>query len=125
MCASTNLFQDQDVAFSAGKTQTCPASMPLQYIEHSLDGYNASKGQANSATYEFDWMPPATDVGNVQIYLAGNAANGDLTQNGDHIYVPAPYTLTPGAGGGGSLAIATDGVVNGVSFQPGIAPNSW
>jgi uncharacterized protein (TIGR03437 family) len=125
MCASTNLFQEQDVAFSAGKTQTCPASMPLQYIEHSLDGYNATKGQANSATYEFDWMPPATDVGNVQIYLAGNAANGDLTQNGDHIYVPAPYTLTPGAGGGGSPAIATDGVVNGASFQPGIAPNSW
>ena len=58
-----NLFQEQDVAFSAGKAQTCPASMPLQYIEHSLDGYNATKGQANSATYEFDWTPPATDVG--------------------------------------------------------------
>jgi uncharacterized protein (TIGR03437 family) len=125
MCASASLFQEQDVAFTAGKAQACPSGMPLQYIEHSLDGYNATKGQANSATYEFDWMPPATDVGNIQIYLAGNASNGDLTQNGDHIYVPAPYTLTPAAGGGTAPAIAASGVVNGASFQPGIVPNSW
>jgi uncharacterized protein (TIGR03437 family) len=126
MCASTSLFQEQDVAFSAGKAQTCPATMQLQYIEHSLDGYNATKGQTNSATYEFDWTPPATDSGNIQMYLAGNAANGDLTSNGDHIYVPAPYTLTPAAGGGGTApAIASAGVVNGASFQPGIVPNSW
>src|SRR5262249_32512650 len=34
MCASSNLFQQQDIAFSSSKAQACPANMPLQYIEH-------------------------------------------------------------------------------------------
>jgi hypothetical protein len=40
--------------------------MPLQYIEHSLAGYNATKGHTGSQTYEFDWTPPATTLGDVK-----------------------------------------------------------
>ena len=36
--------------------------------------------------YEFDWTPPATAVGNITIYVAGNAANGNGNEQGDHIY---------------------------------------
>src|ERR1700682_836564 len=96
MCSATNLGQFQEVAFSPSKSQTCPGSEPLQYAEHSLTGYNATKGHTGSQTYEFDWTPPSSNVGNIVIYLAGNAANGDLTVNGDHIYTNK-YTLTPGA----------------------------
>lgn len=123
MCAARILSPQQEVPFSAGKTQICPPSMPLQYIEHSLAG--SSRFQTLSRTYEFDWTPPATNVGDIVIYLAGNAANGDLTNNGDHIYTAAPITLTPAAGGGNAPAIAQDGVVNGASSQPGIVPGSW
>jgi uncharacterized protein (TIGR03437 family) len=62
-------------------------------------------------------------MGDVVIYVAGNAANGDLTTNGDHVYTTT-YTLKATAGG--TLpAISANGVVNGASFQPGIVPNSW
>ncbi len=122
MCASANLFTQQEVRYDATAAQSCPTSMPLQYIEHSLPGYNATKGQTTSATYEFDWTPPATDVGDVVVYVAGNAANGDLTMNGDKIYSTS-YTLKAAAGT--VPAIAASGVVNGASFQPGIVPNSW
>jgi uncharacterized protein (TIGR03437 family) len=123
MCASANLFTQQEVMFSATVTQTCPAGMPLQYIEHSLTGYNATLRTMGSATYEFDWTPPSSDMGDVVIYVAGNAANGDLTTNGDHVYTTT-YTLKATAGG--TLpAISANGVVNGASFQPGIVPNSW
>jgi hypothetical protein len=78
ICSSADLVRQQN--FSTA----CPANLPLSYIEHTLNGYNVL--QPNPGKYEFDWNPPATDVGPVVIYVAGNAANGDLTQNGDHVY---------------------------------------
>jgi uncharacterized protein (TIGR03437 family) len=124
MCAdNTNLFNEQGVPFVAGSPQACPSKMPLQYIEHSLAGYTATRGQANSGTYQFDWTPPATNVGDITVYVAGNAANGDLTNNGDHIYTTT-YTLTAPAATN-TPTIAANGVVSGASFQPGIVPTSW
>jgi uncharacterized protein (TIGR03437 family) len=123
MCASANLFSQQEVRFNSSTPQTCPANMPLHYLEHSLAGYTATKGHTPSQTYEFDWMPPDTDVGPITIYVAGNAANGDLTNGGDHIY-SATYTLNPAAAGP-VPTISANGVVNGASFQPGMVPGSW
>jgi len=120
MCASsTNLANFQEM--KSGGSQTCPANMTLAYIEHDLAG--SQRIQTGSQTYGFDWTPPSTDVGNIVIYVAGNAANGDLTMNGDHIYTKT-YTLTPVAAGP-APAISTNGVVNGASFQTGVVPGSW
>src|SRR5450759_4972571 len=123
MCSLSDLNAFQALPFVSGKTQTCPASMTLQYMEHSQAGYNASKGHTGSQTYEFDWTPPATNSGNVTVYVSGNAANGDLTVNGDHIYNTS-FTLTPAAAGN-TPSIDVGGVVSGASFQPGIVPGSW
>jgi uncharacterized protein (TIGR03437 family) len=123
LCASTDLNKQLETPFIAGKTQNCAATLPLQYIEHSLNGYNASRGKTGSQTYEFDWTPPANASGDVVIYVAGNAANGDIKETGDHIYT-ANYTLSP-AGAAGSPTIAANGVVNGASFVSGIVPGSW
>jgi uncharacterized protein (TIGR03437 family) len=118
-CASSALTQETIPGPAAG----CPAAQPLQYIEHTLQGYN--RQQSSPATYEFDWTPPATDVGNVVFYVAGNAANGDLTSNGDRIYTKN-FTLTPSAASGGlKPAISQNGVVNGASFAQGISAGSW
>jgi uncharacterized protein (TIGR03437 family) len=123
ICSSSDFNNFVEVDYVPGNTQTCQASMPLQYIEHSLAGYNATKGHTGSQTYEFDWTPPATSAGDVKIYVSGNAANGDLTVNGDHIYNTS-YTLTPAAAGP-APSINAGGVVSGASFQPGIVPGSW
>jgi uncharacterized protein (TIGR03437 family) len=104
-------------------TPVCPANLPLQYMEHSINGYTKTKG-AGSGSYEFDWTPPATSVGDVVVYVAGNAANGDLTPNGDHIYTKT-FTLTAAAASSNSPAISANGVVSGASFQAGIVPGSW
>ncbi|HWB83708.1 MAG TPA: choice-of-anchor V domain-containing protein [Bryobacteraceae bacterium] len=123
-CASSNLRSES--ALLNLPNQTCPGSMPLQYIEHDVAGYTHTKG-TGSGTYEFDWTPPDSDAGQITVYIAGNAANGDLTTNGDHIYTTS-YTLSPQAGGGGPQpAISQNGVVNGASFQvnQGITAGSW
>jgi uncharacterized protein (TIGR03437 family) len=129
MCATPNrsAFQAQcqntrsDSCTNANTT--CPSGLTLQYIEHSLTGFNTTHG-AGSGTYQFDWTPPATNVGNVVLYVAGNAGvAGPPNQNGDHIYTTS-YTLTPSAASN-APAISANGVVNGASFAPGIVPGSW
>ena len=73
---------------------SCPASMPLQYIEHTTRG--TQNGVRSSASFQFDWTPPATAVGSVVVYVAANAANGDNNTTGDHIYLQR-YTLAAAA----------------------------
>src|SRR5690348_15715629 len=63
MCSTANFSQQQ-------QANTCPGNLPLQYVEHRLAGYQASFGHTGSWTYAFDWMPPATNVGNVVVYVA-------------------------------------------------------
>jgi uncharacterized protein (TIGR03437 family) len=131
MCSQTNLqnFQAQCQAPThdscTNSTTTCPSGMPLQYIEHSLSGYTNTKGPG-SGTYQFDWTPPSTNVGNIVVYVAGNAGlAGTPTQNGDHIYTTT-YTLKP-LTVGGPPAISANGVVSAGAFggYTSVAPGSW
>jgi uncharacterized protein (TIGR03437 family) len=129
MCSQVNLANFQAQCQNASSdvckntSTTCPLSFSQQYIEHSLTGFNATKGPG-SGSYQFDWTPPATNVGNVVIYVAGNAGPpGMLTSSNGHIYTTT-YTLTPSAGGN-TPTINAGGVVSGASFQPGIVPGSW
>src|SRR5439155_111092 len=77
----------------------CTANPVLQYIEHTLSGSRTTAAGAGQ-TFEFDWTPPATDVGPVILYAAGNAANANAVETGDNIYTKT-LTLTAGAPGGG------------------------
>ena len=68
------------------RSGSCPVGFPLEFIEHS---------QPQTGTWTFTWTPPATNVGNVVFYLAGNAVNGNGDDDpGDHVYTNL-YTLTP------------------------------
>ncbi len=84
-----NLTQAGDFTFgSDGYTQVvcaddsnkdngkaCPSLFPIQYIEHTLAGFNASQRATpkGSFSYTMQWTPPATAVGPVTLYVAGNA----------------------------------------------------
>jgi uncharacterized protein (TIGR03437 family) len=96
------------------------SNLPLQYIEHTLQGTRL--GQTGSATFTFTWTPPSTSVGQIDIYVAGNAANGNSLPTGDNIYL-ANYTLSPP--GGAAPSISAGGIVNAAGFQSTIAPGSW
>jgi len=55
-----------------------------QYVEHNSAG--TFIGQMGSASWRFNWTAPATDVGTVIFYAAGNHANNDGNTSGDFIY---------------------------------------
>jgi uncharacterized protein (TIGR03437 family) len=128
MCSkSTNLTGVLDVInFNASGSQVCPAGDNVQYIEHSLAGFNGTIGPG-SGTYQFDWTPPATNAGNIVIYVAGNGGIGNPPNvNGDHVYTKQ-YTLTPVSGPSGPPTISNGGIISAYDFGAitAIAPGTW
>jgi uncharacterized protein (TIGR03437 family) len=123
VCDGASLDPNQEAFLDFGQNQNCPAAQPLAYVEHTLTG--SSRIQSGSMTYEFDWTPPATDAGNVTVYVAANAANGNGKETGDHIYT-ATYSLTPESPGS-TPAISPNGVVSAGAFGgfTSVAPGSW
>lgn len=95
----------------------CRDNFKVEFIEHSRP--------SNSGTWTIEWTPPATNVGNVRVYIAGNGANGNGTNTGDFIYT-ANYTLAPGTGGGGGGPRPTiAGLADAWVGATGLAPNTW
>ena len=68
-----------------GETQLNPVSGQgnRQYIEHTQQGSNGS----TSRSWQIQWTAPATDMGAVRFFVAGNAANNDGQSSGDSIYL--------------------------------------
>jgi hypothetical protein len=54
------------------------------YIEQTSTG--TFEGQSQNAEWEVNWTAPATDIGRITFYAAGNAANNNDSSNGDNIY---------------------------------------
>lgn len=52
-----------------------------QYLTH-----NPAVFVDDESTWSFQWVPPANGAGTVTFYAAGNAANGNGSNQGDHIY---------------------------------------
>ena len=55
-----------------------------QYIEHTSSGTFIN--QQGGAHWTFNWTAPATNVGPVTFYVAGNQANNDGNTSGDYVY---------------------------------------
>jgi uncharacterized protein (TIGR03437 family) len=114
LCSSSTNFQIFK-EITNNFPQTCPAAEPLQYIEHTLTGFENSVAHGLPYSYSFTWTPPATNVGNVTIYVAGNAGVGNPPLvTGDHVYA-TKYTLAP-ATGGTAPAISAGGIVSAGAF---------
>lgn len=109
------------VICDTGRRAPCASATVVQFATHTLAGTRA--GTTGGVSFDVDWTPPATDVGKVTLYAAGNAANGNNADSGDRIYTtslevsPAATSTAP--------AIRSGGVVNGASFQPTISAGSW
>jgi uncharacterized protein (TIGR03437 family) len=97
----------------------CPASAPVQFIEHSRP-YST-----NSIT--FLWTAPATDVGTVTVYVAANAANGNGNETGDHIYTTKLQLSAASTSTAAAPKITAGGVQSASAFQSSAvtAPGSW
>jgi len=67
-----------------GAAKPCTPGNGIQLIMHTVPGTRT--GIRNGVDFEFDWTAPPAGSGSVSFYVAGNAANGDGTNQGDYIY---------------------------------------
>lgn len=80
----------------AGDTQiatTGTGTFDRQYIEHSPAG--SFPGSRNGHTWQVRWTAPETDIGAVDFFAAGNAANNDGTNQLDFIYTTNAHSESP------------------------------
>src|SRR5579885_1099828 len=112
------------IASSSVTTVTNPK---IQYIEHTLSGTRlGTRDSGGGIPFNFTWTAPDISSGVVVFNVAANAANGDNTQNGDHIYT-ASLTLPPQTASVPAPVVFDNGTVNTASFQPNptaLAPGS-
>ena len=100
-------------------TQDAPCNGAPEYAEHS----NAPVTNVGAGyTFQIDWTPPATDLGEIHFYAAGNAANGDGTFNGDYIYTTQLF-IQPAGACNLTMTPAITSVVNSASFTSPISPS--
>jgi uncharacterized protein (TIGR03437 family) len=100
----------------------CPSLFPVQFIEHTINGYHAStKG---GYTFTFTWTPPAASAGNVILYVAANAGPGDPPATTPTNVYTTNVTLTPGSAST-APTINPNGVVPIFSSSTSIEPGSW
>jgi uncharacterized protein (TIGR03437 family) len=82
-----------------------------RYISHTLNGSSGS----NQISWTFRWRAPATDVGRITIYAAGNAANNNgSADSGDLIYTRS-VSAQP------QVAIPAVATVSAASFAPNVS----
>jgi uncharacterized protein (TIGR03437 family) len=96
----------------------CRAGQNTQFIQHAR-----AKTGAGSGSFTFKWTPPATAAGTIVLYVAGNAANNDGADTGDHIYTSS-VQLTAAAASNGPT-ISANGVVPVYSTSTSVEPGSW
>ncbi len=100
-----------------GAAKPCTANNPIQLIMHTVAGTRT--GITGGADFEFDWTAPPAGSGAVSFYVAGNAANGDGTNQGDFIYTSS-LTVSEATAPLGTMPSAYD-VAHLVSNLPGWA----
>lgn len=67
-----------------------------QYLEQSV--FSTRLDQPGPVEWNFTWVAPPAAGGRVLFYAAGNAANGNNSNSGDHIFTASDSTETIGPG---------------------------
>lgn len=107
---------------SDDNTQIIGTSGTLQWITHTSAG--TRNGTTGPQSFEFNWAAPATNLGDVDFYVAANAANGNGNNQGDFIYT-TKATLTASTGPAPKPTISDNGVVSAADGRAGIVAGSW
>jgi uncharacterized protein (TIGR03437 family) len=112
-----------NIRVACDPTGNAPCNGALEFATHVAA--STQQGTRNRGSFAVEWTPPATDVGEVVLYAAGNAANGNGIPTEDRIYTTSVRVPSAGCGSLTAPPVVT-GVLNGASFlaSAGIAMNT-
>lgn len=89
----------------------------VDYVHHTAEG-TQTRG-SDTAAWQVEWTAPAQPAGSVVFHVAGNAADGDESQLGDHVYT-ASAAVQQATGNPGELGVpvVADQPAEGLGFEP-------
>jgi uncharacterized protein (TIGR03437 family) len=64
------------------------------YLSHN-DAAGTNLGRSGANSWSFDWTAPNSNAGEITFYATGNAADGQVTPEGDYIYSTLATTKPP------------------------------
>src|ERR1700733_3445027 len=99
-----------------GASTGCTTTPSQLFAEHQ----NAPAGGAGSFEFDVSWIPPAQEVGRIEVYVAAGAADGDGTPRGDRVYTASKVLQNIGVCNYPTLPTLNQ-VLNGASFQAQIS----
>lgn len=67
---------------------------PRVYLSHN-DEAGTSLGRSGTNSWSFTWTAPNSSAGEITFYTTGNAADGQVTPEGDYIYATLATTKPP------------------------------
>ncbi len=105
-----------DVQCEDARSLPCRSTAPVQFINHNTP--------SRTGVWTFQWDAPANGAGDVVVYVAGNAANGNGNETGDRIYTSS-IRLTTATSAGKKPSVTSGGVANTWSASSTIATNTW
>ncbi|MBI3209346.1 MAG: hypothetical protein HYZ37_10670 [Candidatus Solibacter usitatus] len=103
-----------------GTAAPCAATA-VEFVTHTQPATFA--GTSGGHTWEFEWTPPSTNVGDVVFFAAGNASNNNGANSGDSIYTTS-LTISP-AGSGPRPSIVTGGVLEAFTAISGVTSHGF
>ena len=122
LASSPNNTGAGQVTPSDGNTQVIGTDGTRQWITHTSEG--TRNGTAGPVSFEFNWAPPSSNVGDVDFYVAANAANGNANNQGDFIYT-TKATVNPAGATAQRPTIRENGVASAATSNAGVVAGSW
>ncbi|MCX6586151.1 MAG: hypothetical protein NTX13_06185 [Acidobacteria bacterium] len=109
-----------NIVVNCDPSGSAPCGGSREFATHSTA--SSRQGTTGGVEWEVEWTPPANEVGEITLYLAGNAADGTAGNTNDRIYTT---TVKLAAEGACNLTQRPTlrSLANGASFAGTLAPN--
>jgi uncharacterized protein (TIGR03437 family) len=95
---------------------SCSDSLPIEFFEHDM--------AQTSRQFLLEWIPPESDIGDVKIFVAGNAVDGLGTPRNDQVYT-AELTLQPLTFDAAPVVRGTQPVLQAFDNQERLSPGTY
>lgn len=112
---------DNSIRVQCAPSGNAPCNGALEFASHVAASTQVN--QRDFGEWTVEWTAPATNVGPIVFYVAGNAADNSGNPTGDRIY-NNNYRIMP-AGSSVRPVISAGGVGDAFTFQPGAASSTW
>ncbi len=112
---------NENIVVNCDPTGASPCGGGREFATHS--SISNRSGTTGGVEWDIEWTPPANEVGEITLFVAANAADGNSANSNDRIYTTAVKLAAEGACNLAQRPTLRS-LANGASFVTTLAPNT-